>query len=271
MSGRWFVVAVLVSMGVARTAPADEKAELAELLDDARHYAIRSPKAEALFKLHEPPVLNFTNPERNQERGSVFVWLHEGRPAAIGQFFRFDTKTKRVKKHALHSLRPDALEAKFHDRVAWTPDQAGIEWKPFPDAPKAAATRNERLLQMRALARPFQLTLIDPREKTTDLRLAPRPLFEYAAPKVGVTDGVIFSYLVATDPEAILLIEAFDEDGKTGFRYAFARFHFWRLTANLGDKIVWDAAHDPTMNGNTFAHPDTIKKVYNSYHAENVK
>src|SRR5262245_58312311 len=69
--------------------PADEKekAELAEFLDNARHYAIRTTKPEVVLKLHEPPVLNFTNPERNQERGSVFVWMQDDRPAVMGQFF----------------------------------------------------------------------------------------------------------------------------------------------------------------------------------------
>ena len=80
-----------------------------------------------------------------------------------------------------------------------------------------------------------------------------------------MTAGAIFSYLVATDPEAILLVEAFNENGKTGFRYAFARFHFWRLAATLGDKTVWDVEHDDSMVNNEFATPKTMKKVYNSF------
>jgi hypothetical protein len=247
--------------------PADEKAELAEFLDDARHYAIRIVgKTDAVLKLHEPPVLNFTNPERNQERGSVFVWLHDDRPAVMGQLFRHDGKTKRIKKHALHSLAAEPLTATYHDKPAWAPDGPGVEWKAFPAAPPVAAGRPERLLQMRALARPFKLTLTDPRSMAvTALRLIPRPLFEYAAPKAGVTDGAIFSFVVATDPEAILLVEAFDEAGKTGFRYAFARFHFWKLAAALGDKPVWEVAFDPTMINNPLGKPETMKKVYNSF------
>jgi hypothetical protein len=248
--------------------PADEKTELAEFLDDARHYVIKSNKPEAVLKLHEPPVLNFTNPERNQERGSVFVWLHEGRPAVLGQFFRFDVREARPKKHALHSLMTGPIEATFHDKLAWAPDQPGVEWKPFEGAPAVAATRNERLLQIRQFARRFKVDLIDPRDKVTELRLAPRPLFEYTAPKVGVTDGAFFSFFVATDPEAVLLVEAFDERGKTGFRYAFARFHFWRLTAKFDDRTVWDVEYDPIMNGNRFGNPAAMKKVYNSYHAD---
>jgi hypothetical protein len=222
-------------------------------------------KPETELKFRDTPVLNFTNPERNQERGSIFVWLHEGRPAAIGQFFRFNVRDRRVKKHALHSLSAGPLEASYRNRLAWTPEQAGIEWQTFANA-TVAGSRSERLLKMRQLARSFKVKLTDPKDQATDLRLAPRPLLEYSAPAAGVTDGVIFSYLVATDPEAILLIEAFDENGKTGFRYAFARFHFWRLTAALDDRTIWNVEHDPMMNGNTFANPASIKKVYNSYH-----
>jgi hypothetical protein len=251
---------------VAQEKQPDEKTELAELLDDAKNYTIRTAQPDAALKLREPPVLNFTNPERNQELGSVFVWLDaDGRPAVVGQFFRFDNRGRRLKKHALHSLAPGEIEAKFNDKLAWAPETAGVEWKSFPDAPAPAATQKERVLQMRQLARPFKVNLIDPKDKATELRLAPRPLFEYAAPKAGVTAGAVFSYVVATDPEAILLVEAFDEKGKAGFRYAFARFHYWRLTAALGDKTVWDVEYDPSMILNTFGKPDSVKKVYNRY------
>jgi len=244
----------------------DVKAEKAEFLDDAQHYTIRTvTKPEVVLKLHESPVLNFTNPERNQECGSVFVWLNEGRPAVMGQFFRHDSRKGRLKKHAMHSLADVELEAKFNDKIAWTPDKPGIEWKSFPEAPAVAAAQKERLRQMRQLASLFQVNLFESREKSTELRRLERPLFEYSAPKAGVTDGAIFSYVVATDPEAILLVEAFNEKGKTGFRYAFARFHFWRLIAMLGDKTVWEAELDTSMINNTIAKPDTMKKVYNSY------
>jgi hypothetical protein len=250
-----------------KTDKPDEKAELAELLDDAKNYAIRTVKPEAVLKLREPPILNFTNPERNQELGSVFVWLDaDGRPAVAGQFFRFNVRGTRLKKHALHSLVPGAIEAKFNDKIAWAPETPGVEWKSFPEAPAPAATQKERLLQIRQLARPFKVSLIESKDKVTELRLAPRPLYEYSAPKAGVKDGAIFSYFVATDPEAILLVEAFDEKGKTGFRYAFARFHYFRLTATHSEKTVWDVEPEPVMIGNRFANPNSIKKVYNSYH-----
>lgn len=266
----WFVVHAIVALAVGvvhAQEPVDiEKNELDDLLKSARNYEIQMKKPDVLLKLREPPVLNFTNPERNQERGSVFVWMQDSRPAVIGQFFCFNSPSGRLTKHAVHSLVQVPLEAKANEIVAWAPDQAGIEWKSLTDAPEVGNSRVNRLLQMRQLARRFELTLISPQDKKTELRLAPRPLFEYSAPKSGVTDGVILSYVVATDPEAILLLEAFDEQGQTGFRYAFARFHFWKLTATDGDHLVWEVAHDPTMSGNRIANPETFKKVYNSFH-----
>lgn len=249
----------------ART-QSDEKTELADLLDDARHYVIQTTKPEALLKLHEPPVFNFTNAERNQERGSVFVWLYDGRPAVIGQFFRFNRTTGRSKKHALHSLAQVPLEARFNEKLAWTPDEAGIAWRSFPEAPAVAASHNQRLLQMRQLARPFKVNLIDPKKNTTELRLVARPVFEYAAPNAGVTDGAVFLYVVGTDPEGILLVEAFEDQKQAGFRYAFARFHYWKLAAQLADRTVWEVEYQPSMMGNTIANPKTIKSVYNSIH-----
>lgn len=263
----WLLIAMAGSAAVADEEPAiDGTAELADLLASARQYEIRTTGPEAALELREPSVLNFTNPERNQERGSVFVWMHDDRPAAIGQFFRFNVQGRRLTKHALHSLSPAPVEARLDGVVAWAPEQPGIAWKAFDAAPAPDPKHTNRLLQMRQLARRFKVALIDPRDTSTQLRLAPRPLFEYSAPKSGVTDGVIFSYVVATDPEAILLIEAFDEQGQTGFRYAFARFHFWRLTATDAERTVWDVEYDPSMSGNRFANPATVNKVYNSFH-----
>src|SRR5262245_58961976 len=128
----WLLVALAGSAALAEEEPAiDGSAELAELLTSAQQYELRDAKSDAALKLREPSLLNFTNPERNQERGSVLVWMQEDRPAAIGQFFRFTIRGRRLTKHALHSLWPAPLEARLDGAVAWAPDKPGIEWKSF--------------------------------------------------------------------------------------------------------------------------------------------
>jgi hypothetical protein len=191
--------------------------------------------------------------------------MQDDRPAVIGQFFRYGLGSSRSTKHAFHSLTPGPLIATNDQTVSWSPEQAGIQWKSFDQTPPVADKKATRLLQMRRLVRSYKVILYDLQDKPTELRFLPKPLFEYSTPRAGVTDGVMFSYVVATDPEAILLVEAFDESGKTGFRYAFARFHFQRLVAFNGDQEIWSVPLELEMRGNTVGNPNTIKQVYNSY------
>jgi hypothetical protein len=243
----------------------DEKAVLAEFYADAKNYTIRIVKPDTALSLHEKSVLSSANPER-KDGSAVFVWLHEGRPAVIGRVFQYQQSGRIVRKHSLHSLVAVELEAKFGDKLAWTPDKPGIEWKAPPDAPVVAATQKERRAQMQQLAKPFKVNQTDTKEKVTEMRLAPQPVHEYSAPKAGVTDGAIFAYLIGNEPQAILLVECFDEKGKTSFRYAFARFNFQKQTAKLGDKTVWDVEYDRAMSNNKIGNPEALKHVYNSFY-----
>lgn len=54
---------------------------------------------------------------------------------------------------------------------------------------------------MRALAREFKAS-VDLEEGGTELRQLPQPLFRYESK----SDGAIFAFVLATDPEALLLI-----------------------------------------------------------------
>lgn len=239
-------------------------------LEDARKYVIESTKDKAKLKLNEKSLLNWTNPTRQQERGAIYVWTHEDRPLAIGSLFTYEYNNKVYQKHEFHSLSTGALNATFDGTTAWTPKEAGIKWQDFADSPQPKETHGNRSLQMRQLARPFRAELINPKGEKNELRLAPRPLLEYASPKAGVIDGAIFSFVVATDPEVLLLIEAFDEmrDAKrvTGFRYAFARFHYWDVAAYDGDRKVWEATLDLAHEQNNLGDQKNINKVYNSFH-----
>src|SRR5262245_64424298 len=86
-----------------------------------------SPKKELEFK--KEPVFEWSNPVRSGvQQGVVFLWLRDGRPAALGCFFSQPARLpgRRV-FHEFHALdtekllvsRPGALNE-------WTP-QAGLE------------------------------------------------------------------------------------------------------------------------------------------------
>ena len=189
---------------------------------------------------------------------------------AIGSLFTYEYNEKVYAKHEFHSFAAGPLRSTFDGTLAWTPKGAGVEWRPFNDSPPPGTTHTARLLQMRQLARPFRAELVSPKEDRTELRLISRPLIEYSSPKNGVIDGAIFSFAVATDPEVLLLIEAFEETlngtKRTGFRHAFALFHYWNVAVYDGDKKVWDAPLDTTHESNPIGDKKNIEKSYNSYH-----
>ncbi len=267
------VVMLFLSAGAPTLCAQDgvpvEKQELAELLAAAQQYQLRLVESNSSAMLREPSLLNFTNPERNQERGAVFVWLHKSRPIVVGQFFRFNARKGRLTKHAFHSLSATPLVASYQDAVRWAPNEPGVKWQTVPDAPEPAATHAGRLLQMRQLARRYRLTLTDAKENKTDLRLIARPLFDYEAPAEGVLSGALVSFAIATDPEALLLLEAYSEAGKATYRCGFARFHFQQIVAWDGEQEIWRVDYDPALMVNQPGSPATVRKVYNSFYHDN--
>jgi hypothetical protein len=115
-------------------------------------------------------------------------------------------------------------------------------------------------------ARRFAVRLTSPEGDESELRLMSRPLLRYSDSDVGVIDGAIFSFVVATDPEALLLIEASEQGESPAWRYALARFHFWNLSAALDGVPVWSAAPDHVQAKHQFGDPTQFEKAYVSFH-----
>jgi hypothetical protein len=259
---------VLLAIVAAKTLPAEEAEVASPFIEDARDYQIHLDSSTGpLLKLNEKSLLDWTNPVRQQERGAVYIWQQDGRPQVIGSLFTYEMNEYTFFKHEMLSLSTKPMIAKFGERLAWSPKTAGIEWKQFPKSPAPAANHTGRLLQMRQLARPFRAELVSPTGEKTELRLTPRPLYEYSSPAAGVVDGAIFSFTVATDPEVLLLIEA-TADRQAGYRYAFAPFHYWELNVYNGDEKVWLSDLDRTHERNNLGDPLNIPKPYNSFHAK---
>lgn len=265
----WVGVIGFPVAGQAQQTAGEKESAIPAFIEDARKYVIESTKDGAKLKLNETSLLNWTNPSRQQERGAIYVWMHDDRPLAIGSLFTYEVGDKVYAKHEFQSFATGPLRSTFDGTLAWTPKTTGIEWREFEDSPKPGTTHVARLLQMRQLARPFRAELVSPKDEKTELRLLSRPLLEYSSPKHGVIDGAIFSFAVATDPEVLLLIEAFDEESngtrRTAYRRAFARFHYWNVSVYEGDRKVWDAPTDTSHEQNALGDKKNIEKIYNSY------
>jgi hypothetical protein len=208
------------------------------------------------LELRKEPVFEWLNPDRNAQQGAVFLWLREGRPAALACIFSHphEKLPGRQIMHELHALDSEKLLVKRDEYNQWKPE-AGLARKELPDAPPPAATAGARLLQMRRLAQEFTGHSVDRDKKRWELRLLPTPLYRYPAGKSGVVDGALFALIssAGTDPEVLLLLEARMTDGKMRWEYACGRFSDWELHVQRKETEVYASipgeknpfAHDP--------------------------
>jgi hypothetical protein len=253
-------------MGILRlllVLAADESAEglakqmLPVYVREAAEYSLAAESApKQALELRKEPVFEWTNPIRSTpQQGVIFLWLRDGRPAAVGCIFSqpdSELPGRRV-FHELHALDGEKLVVSRTGALnAWKP-QAGLARKELPDAPAPAATAAARLVQMRRLAQEFTGHETDAEGKRDDLRLLPAPLYRYPAAKSGVVDGAIFTLVSTegTDPEVWLLIEAREEEGKLRWEYACARFSNRDLYVRHKGKEVWSSVRSAT---DTVAH-----------------
>ena len=212
---------VLLTLTAVLRAEEPDIAALAELhTKEAASYAISLDEGQQQpLELQQEPVFKWQNLLHDKgQLGAVYVWTREGRPELLGTIFSQHENQQRVVVHEFHTLSERVLAVR-------PPKGLYREWKPkgsFPIQPLANATAvsenaQQRLLQLRNLAREFSAVTHGGNERT-EMRLAPRPLVRYQPTRNDVLDGALFAFLssaAGTDPEVVLMIEARRADSKT--------------------------------------------------------
>jgi hypothetical protein len=255
--------------------PADEglaKQMLPIYVKEASEYSITVESApKKALELKKEPVFEWSNPVRaGVQQGLVFLWLREGRPAALGSIWSQPEGQFRARRvyHEFHALDPEKLLVSRPPTALneWKP-QAGLERKELSGAGAPAPSAGARLVQMRRLAQEFTGYETDNEDnKRWDLRLLPAPLYRYPEAKSGILDGALFTLVsnAGTDPEVLLLIEAKEVGGKRQWEYACGRFSDRSLYVRRNGKEVWTSirnetnvhTHDPLHTYRAF--PDKV-------------
>jgi hypothetical protein len=247
--------AIAVSPGLIRADDAaPEPKTLREFMDFATKWYEIYPDTEAKEPAQTLVALRWANNTRGSEDGMTLLYIHEGRPLAAACVYPW---AKRL-EHDFESLSRGKIIAKREDAVVWQPQQAGVTFADVPGAPAPDQTKTQRLRQMKGLAEKFKATMLGWKVDSTDreeLRLLSRPLYRYE-PKEGgdLIDGAVFAFVMGTDPEVILLLEAVKDKDAAKWQYAFARRTSGELEARLGEAVVWKAARFPTQNDQRLPH-----------------
>jgi hypothetical protein len=178
---------------------------------DAAEFTIyRDSRRKERVELRREPVSFGSDPTQQGGDNAVFVWTCRGRAEVIGTFFSFPTIGPRKLYHELHSLSLSVLDVSRAGTHAstWTPLAPGIELAAVTGAPAPAQSVAQRLTQMRALSRSFSASTTDRSDRRSELRLLPQPIYRYESTDPEVVDGALFAFVTATDPEALVVIEA---------------------------------------------------------------
>src|SRR5579863_7776110 len=178
------------------------------------------------WKTHPQPILRWTNPVAGIRDGIVAMWTDGTRPVILAQVF--PTKDN-VWIHEFQSLAPGPFVMRDGPHVIWEPRKAGETFHALTDAPPPADSATRRLAQMRTIAREFnafddfRIRYSDKETTRHELRLMANPVYRYEMPSRQVLDGAVFPYVLGTDPEVFVVIEAREkEDGSRSWEYLVA-------------------------------------------------
>jgi hypothetical protein len=249
----WFLPArQLCSLAAADETAADEPLQaVKEVLEQSVDWYDVLPEAEAKVGLRPQIVLSWRNTVRSTTGAAVLaIWTDRGRPEAMASIFQNGNDIC----HEFGSLsRSKKIVMRDKTRVVWSPGKAGVEFRDFPDAPAPAEDGAARLRQMKSLAGRFTARLRPLNGDNGELevlRLLPRPLYRYELKDSKGTspilrDGAMFAFVMGTDPEVVLLLEAVEREGKAVWQYAVARATSYAVEASLGDEVIWSVESGP--------------------------
>jgi hypothetical protein len=138
------------------------------------------------------------------------------------------------------------LIAERDGTTVWRPSRPGLELKPIPGAAAPADSAPARLRQMRALAQEFTGRQTNREGVDRDMRLLAQPIYRYENTKGDLIDGGLFVFVLGTDPEAFLLIEARrSSGGALEWRFGATRMNSINLRLNHLGSEVWNSPEIP--------------------------
>lgn len=243
----WPIAAMAQSRPRTVADAAAENEQLAETSWQAyfRHvageYRLTVGQSDQPLPIMDKPVLKWSQPVRGGEDGAVYLWLDRGRPAVVGTFFIWPDKDGRFgNSHELHRLTSSELTGLWRDRIRWRPKEDAMTWQPVPAAAPPDQEPSRRSIQARQIARRFAATSVNRQGEKSELRLQPRPFFQYDGEGGDEwLGGALFSIVHGTDTEVILWLEARPGKDAPAWHFACARMSDLKLQVTLDGKEVW--------------------------------
>lgn len=241
-------VILLPLAGMADDTRDKQRAKILEQMEAiARDTKVSFAEGTGDVSLVDKPVFRYDDQPRRLIDATVWAWTYEGRPIAFQKVEALD-RGRGEWQRCFTSLAEDPLKVQWGEGRKFKTTEAGVTYRPVPDAPSVAPRTLERRRQLRELARKFTARiLLNPHSKDSqEMRLLTTPIFEFDDEKTNVLQGAVFGYSTnGTNPDLLIVFEARpaqDKQDKTVWHYAPARMTTGGITVSYGDKSVWECA-----------------------------
>lgn len=193
-------------------------------------------------------ALKWDNNARGSASGLTVLFVAGGRPEAVACIYPWDGNLVQEFRSLSRTAGGLVAQRKGDTAPFWKPTEQGIAMKAIPKADAPAKTKFARLRQLKQLRKRFEATLMGWKNDDSDrqdLRPLPRHLYRYTKPTGDVLDGAVFAFVMGTDPEVLLLIEAVKTKSGDQWQYGFVRRTSGELAGRLDGETVWTADRFP--------------------------
>ncbi|MEK6257409.1 MAG: hypothetical protein AABP62_02220 [Planctomycetota bacterium] len=198
---------------------------------------------EQVGELKAEPVMRYSDEPRFISDATLWVWTVNSRPVAIQKVEVNDLVAVPYWTICFGSFAESNVEVKWPSGDTFKSKTPGWAFEPIPDADAPSERPAIRSLQMRALSRRFSGNVYSVTQKSTiEMRLLPKPTYEYFDPETKLPVGAVFSFASnGTNPTIFVVIEARrDEAGRLGWYHAHTRMTTDTGELRLDDKMIWE-------------------------------
>lgn len=249
--GRGFLLGSLVGIVVLacptwRTLRADppskaSAARLESMRRIARETVVKGDRAEEPLKLREEPVFRYSDQPRGFVDATLWVWMHDDRPAAFQKVEMIERGDLRQWGYCLGSFSSEGISVRWPSGREFRTREPGVEFRPLPDAP--SIPRNDKAFELvaRRTADRFDATMERSSIKQRyEMQRIARPLLVYWNEADGFR-GAVFGFAAGTtNPDLFLALESRSKGEGTGWYFAVLRMTNGDVKLAYQDRGIWE-------------------------------
>ncbi len=205
--------------------------------------AVHSGGGEQIGELKAEPVMRYSDEPRFISDATLWVWSVNSRPIAIQKVEVNDLVAVPLWTICFGSFAEKNVEVKWPSGHTFKSAEPGWVFEPIPDAEAPADRPAARSLQLRALSRRFSGNVYSVTQKSSiEMRLLPKPTYEYFDPETKLPIGAVFSFASnGTNPTIFVAIEARrNKEGRLSWYHAHTRMTSDTGALRLDDKTIWE-------------------------------